>query len=403
MDADERRAEGDRPIAGAASAGSDVDRAELRAALDDLDDAILRVDASGRIRLANAATERLFGATVDALVGLPLDRFLGAAGLASTATLEGATVDAVLVRDEGLPLPVEVRMHPKSAGGARTVVVRRRSAPTGDRPPTSATARVGGLTNELRPRPSAGWTEPPSAPAWYRRHEELLANMSHELRTPLNSIIGFADLMHQRKVGPLSAEHEEYLGDILTSARSLLRLIHDLLDLARIEAGNVELRLEPVDVGRLVDDVKRVLRGPSSAKRHRVAVEIAAEVSTLVVDAARFKQVVYALLSNAIQFTGDGGEIAIRVAPSPADTFRLEVTDSGIGIPALELGAIFEALHRVDGATGRGHRRAGLGLAVVKRVVEAHGGHVEVESTEGVGSTFAVVMPRRPRTPTHER
>ena len=142
-----------------------------------------------------------------------------------------------------------------------------------------------------------------------RLKSEFLANMSHELRTPLNAIIGFAELMHRGKVGPVSAEHQEYLGDILTSSKHLLQLINDVLDLAKVESGKMEFRPEPVDLAKLAGEVRDILRGLAASKRLQVEIHVDPEVATVVVDPARVKQILYNYLSNAIKFTPEGGRI----------------------------------------------------------------------------------------------
>jgi signal transduction histidine kinase len=224
-----------------------------------------------------------------------------------------------------------------------------------------------------------------------RSKSEFLASMSHELRTPLNAIIGFAELMYRGKVGPLAPEHREYLGDILTSSRHLQRLINDLLDLAKLESEKLELRPEAVDLTRLVSDVREVLRELAYAKQLRIEVDVSPELDRVVVDPVRFKQILYNYLSNAIQFTGDGGKIVIRARALSDRCFRLEVEDTGIGIAADEIALLFGELRR---SSARSAKRTGLGLLLTKHLVEAHGGSVGVTSELGTGSTFYAILPR---------
>jgi PAS domain S-box-containing protein len=227
-----------------------------------------------------------------------------------------------------------------------------------------------------------------------RLKSEFLANMSHELRTPLNSIIGFAELMHDGKVGSVSAEHKEYLGDILTSARHLHDLINDVLDLAKIESGTLEVRPEPVDPARLVVEMRDLLRALAARKRIRVQTQIDAGVGRVVVDAAKFKQVLYNYLSNALKFTPDEGRVTVRVGPDGAGHFRVEVEDTGIGIRAEDFGKLFVEFQQLDAGAGKKYPGTGLGLALTKRLVEAQGGRVGVRSTPGQGSVFFAVLPR---------
>jgi PAS domain S-box-containing protein len=227
-----------------------------------------------------------------------------------------------------------------------------------------------------------------------RMKGQFLANMSHELRTPLNAIIGFAELMHSGKVGPLAADHHEYLGDILTSSRHLLQLINDILDLAKVESGKMEFRPERVDLGKLVGEVRDILRGLAAEKRLNVATQIDPQAGTAFIDPARVKQVLYNYLSNAIKFTSEGGLVTARIIAQETALFRLEVEDSGIGISAEDIDKLFVEFHQLDASSAKRFQGTGLGLAMTKRIVEALGGRVEVRSTPGKGSTFSAVLPR---------
>lgn len=149
-----------------------------------------------------------------------------------------------------------------------------------------------------------------------RLKSEFLANMSHELRTPLNAVIGFSALMHAGKAGPLSETQQEYLGDILTSSRHLLQLINDVLDLAKVESGRVELRLEDVDLGKLMNEVKDILRGLAAEKRIKLGIEIDAALSVVHVDPRLLKQVLYNYLSNAIKFTPENASFECERLPT---------------------------------------------------------------------------------------
>jgi nitrogen-specific signal transduction histidine kinase/CheY-like chemotaxis protein len=227
-----------------------------------------------------------------------------------------------------------------------------------------------------------------------RLKTEFLANMSHELRTPLNAIIGFAELMHRGKVGPVSAEHHEYLGDILTSSKHLLHLINDVLDLAKIESGKMEFRPESVDLDKLARDACDIVRGLAASGRLQVDTHVDAEVATVIVDPARVKQILYNYLSNAIKFTAPGGRITIRIAPEGPALFRIDVEDTGVGIAADDLDKLFVEFQQLDASAAKQYQGTGLGLALTKKLAEAHGGQIAVRSTPGEGSTFSVILPR---------
>ena len=227
-----------------------------------------------------------------------------------------------------------------------------------------------------------------------RLKSEFLANMSHELRTPLNAIIGFAELLHDGQVNPASPQHQEFLGDILASGRHLLQLINDVLDLAKVEAGKLEFRPEPIQINRVIQEVCAILRTAESSKRINLETEIDATVDELVLDPGRLKQVAYNYLSNALKFTGIGGHVTIRVVAEGPDHFRFEVQDSGTGVAPKDLGKLFIEFQQLDTGLNKRHQGTGLGLALTKRLVEAQGGTVGVTSELGTGSTFFAVLPR---------
>ncbi|HXG51273.1 MAG TPA: PAS domain S-box protein [candidate division Zixibacteria bacterium] len=236
-----------------------------------------------------------------------------------------------------------------------------------------------------------------AAEAANRLKSEFLANMSHELRTPLNAIIGFAQLMHDGKVGPLSATHQEYLGDILHSAHHLLQLINDILDVAKIEAGKMEFTPVPVDLAGIAAEAKTVVQGLAVRKRIRLEVDVDPALTGVVADARGLKQVLYNYLSNAIKFTAEGGHVTLRIRPEPPDRFRIEVEDDGIGIRAQDIGKLFSEFQQLDSGSGKQYAGTGLGLALTRRLVEAQGGEVGVRSEFGKGSLFYAVLPRTPR------
>lgn len=229
-----------------------------------------------------------------------------------------------------------------------------------------------------------------------RLKSEFLANMSHELRTPLNAIIGFAELMHDGKVGAVSPVHQEYLGDILTSARHLLQLINDVLDLSKIEAGKMDFHPEPVNLSKVVGEVTDILRALAAQKRIHVETEVDEKIADVVTDPGKLKQVLYNYLSNALKFTPDEGRVTVRVLPEGDKYFRLEVDDSGIGIAPEDQSRLFQEFQQLDAGTSKRYQGTGLGLALTKRIVEAQDGHVGVLSKPGEGSRFYAAVPRQP-------
>jgi signal transduction histidine kinase/CheY-like chemotaxis protein len=226
-----------------------------------------------------------------------------------------------------------------------------------------------------------------------RHKSQFLANMSHELRTPLNSIIGFSEVLLDESLGALSAEERrEFLGNILSSGRHLLRLINDILDLSRIEAGRVELRLERLALAEMIEGVLTTVRPLAAKKQISIDVDLDPTLSTLVADTGKVKQILYNLLANAIKFTGEGGRAGLRLTRQASEAW-FAVWDTGIGIEPADQARIFEEFQQVETTTARQYEGTGLGLALAKKFVELHGGRIWVDSTPGEGSTFTFTLP----------
>ena len=227
-----------------------------------------------------------------------------------------------------------------------------------------------------------------------RMKSEFLANMSHELRSPLNGIIGFAELLHDGRLGAVSEKVKEFLARIHKSARHLLQLINDLLDLSKIEAGRLSLYPEPVHLAGLIEEVVAIQAAVAAPKKIRIVTELSPEIGSVTTDASRFRQILYNYLSNALKFTDEGGEVTVRLQPQGANEFCLEVSDTGIGIAPQDIPRLFTEFQQLDATASKRYPGTGLGLALTKRIVEAQGGEVGVRSRPGEGSTFFVVLPR---------
>ena len=231
-----------------------------------------------------------------------------------------------------------------------------------------------------------------------RQKSEFLANMSHELRTPLNAVIGFSEMLHAGRLGPLTARQVEFVGHIAASSRHLLALIDDVLDLSKIEAGRLQLRPERVDVRATVEHVVDILREMSARKGIAIEVDVSSEVGEVFLDPARLKQVLYNYLSNALKFTPDGGHVTVRGRTEGSASFRIEVQDTGIGIRKEDVGRLFQAFQQLDSSSSKRYPGTGLGLSLTRQIVTSQGGRVGVVSTPGEGSTFFAVLPRAQET-----
>jgi signal transduction histidine kinase len=225
---------------------------------------------------------------------------------------------------------------------------------------------------------------------------EFLANMSHELRTPLNAIIGFSQVLRDEMVGSVNSKQAEYLDDIISSGQHLLSLINDVLDLSKVEAGQVELEVHPFSLREALERGVVMVRERATEDGVRVAFVADPEVDVVAGDERRIKQVIFNLLSNAVKFTPAGGEIDVSATRANGEV-RVSVADTGPGIAPEDQERIFEEFQQSE--TGVGLREGtGLGLALSKRYVELHGGRIWVESELGRGSTFTFALPGRSTT-----
>jgi signal transduction histidine kinase len=221
----------------------------------------------------------------------------------------------------------------------------------------------------------------------------MLAGLSHELRTPLGAVLGFAQLLRDGRAGALTEEQVEYVDDVLTGAGYLLRVVNDALDLARVEAGVVEMRPERIDLHALVAEAQATVAPLASAHHITVTARFRDEVP-LTADPGRVRQVLLNYLSNAVKYSHSGDEVVVEVAREGERGVRLTVRDNGPGIPATEMGRLFVEFQRLS--SDRDVPGSGLGLAITKRLVEAMGGSVSAESSPGGGSAFHAILPLEP-------
>jgi signal transduction histidine kinase len=229
-----------------------------------------------------------------------------------------------------------------------------------------------------------------------RHKSEFLTNMSHELRTPLNAIIGFSEVLAERMFGDVNDKQAEYLTDILESARHLLSLINDILDLSKIEAGRMELEPTSFDLTATIENTLILVRERAQRRSIELAKQIDGRLGVIEADERKVKQVLLNLLSNALKFTPEGGRIDVHAGVRDAMA-EISVTDNGVGIAPQDQEAVFEEFRQV-GALTRKVEGTGLGLAISRKFIELHGGRIRVSSTPGAGSTFTFTLPiRQPR------
>ena len=284
------------------------------------------------------------------------------------------------------------------------------------RPQSSLPERftIGGRTVQVRLRPMDGdivlaiysditdrkAAEEKLTQAWVdadlgnRAKSEFLANMSHELRTPLNAIIGFSEVICEQMLGPLGDQkYLEYMHDIHASGMHLLAIVNDVLDMAKIEAGKLELRRTPIAVGAMFDESIRMVSERARSRSIRLTVD-RLEAETVVADERAIKQVTLNLLSNAVKFSPDRGRVSVRALAARDGSFVLEVEDHGIGMTAAGIERALQPFGQVSTPETRPQSGTGLGLPITKGLVEAHGGSMVIESAAGRGTTVRVVLPQ---------
>ena len=239
-----------------------------------------------------------------------------------------------------------------------------------------------------------------------RLKSNFLATMSHELRTPLTSVIGYSEMMLEGLGGPLTAEQREYLGIIMEKGENLLQLITSILDISKIEAGRVRLVVTEVDAAQVMRDAVATVLPLARKKGLKVSCD-PGPLPRFQADRDKVRQCLVNLCSNAVKFTPPGGSIIVSAEGLPGERVAIHVADTGIGIPDEHVDRVFDVFYQVDGSSTREYGGAGLGLAIVRSFVEAHGGEVTVRSAPGEGSTFTLLLPIRaavaPALPAPER
>ncbi|MHB1168571.1 MAG: sensor histidine kinase [Longimicrobiales bacterium] len=372
--------------------------ARLRAIVEGIADGIVIVDPDGLIRFANTAAERLFGRTAEMLLGSNLG-FPVMAGESTEVEIVRPGADVVIAELRTVEIDWEAR--PALLISLRDVTDRHRAEEQARELAREQAARAAAQDAEERYRrlaqEKASLAEENAvlyqrSEAASRAKSEFLAIVSHELRTPLNAIMGYTDLLTSEISGPVTETQCRQLERIRASSRHLMEVVDDILTFSRMEAGREDLHLEAADYCRLAHEAASLVLPIADQKGVPVEVTAPEEPCSGETDPRKVRQILLNLLSNAVKFTDQG---AVRLEAQPdGDEIVFHVHDSGIGIPASHLEAIWEPFWQVEDAHTRRAGGTGLGLSVVHRLCRMMGGDVGVRSTHGEGTTFTVRLPR---------
>jgi PAS domain S-box-containing protein len=369
-------------------------------------DALMMTDQQGIISDVNQQMMALTGRTRDELIGAPCRNFF------TDPVRADAAIHHVLVENKVTDYELTVRAR----NGVETVVSYNAATfHDRDRKLQGVFASARDVTERKRFERTLEENNVELQNA-SRMKSEFLATMSHELRTPLNAIIGFSEALSDGMMGPMSELQSEYIGDILSSGQHLLSLINDILDLSKVEAGMMTLELEEVDLHNLLSNSLSIVREKAAAQHIQLTLDTGDGLGAPQLDMRKTKQIVYNLLSNAVKFSANGGKVTLaarRVARDAVGTLpgnwplhsfpladsgcqeflELRVTDSGIGISQVNMAKLFQAFSQIDSSLARKFEGTGLGLAMVRQLVDLLGGTSAVASAVDQGACFAVWLP----------
>jgi PAS domain S-box-containing protein len=362
-------------------------------------DFIILLDKDFRFLEVNDRVVDFYGYTRDELIGMHASQLRAPAtkenfiNQIELAQVSGkALYETVHQRKDGSNFPVEISLRAIDNDGQRFYQAVIRDITERKHAEAEIEKYNKHLEDMVRERTAELSVAKERAESADRLKSAFLAAMSHELRTPLNSIIGFTGMVLQGLAGPINKEQEKQLGMVRGSARHLLDLINDILDISKIEAGQLQIMSEMFGLRKSIEKAVQIILPLAYKKNLRLHFKIGDDVSEMSGDQRRVEQIMINLLSNAVKFT-DNGEI-IFSCDAGKDSITLSVEDTGIGIKPENLSMIFDAFRQVDTGIARVQEGTGLGLNITKKLVEMMGGSIHVESEMGKGSTFTVILPK---------
>ena len=376
-------------------------RAVMDSVVNDSFDGIVVADGNGNISLFNPAAQRMFGFEPQQTIGRPIEELIplvkqfrserGADRMRMTSEHPVAHTEPceiTLSQRDGTPFIIELVMTTSKM----SISNDRRERRTRERHVEIYTFR--NITDQRRTEAALAAKE--QAELANRAKTEFVANMSHELRTPLNAIIGFSELLQSEVYGALgSPQNKSYIEDIHMSGVHLLKVVNDILDIAKIEAGEMELYEEETDVVGVVQGCEQLIKERASKANVKLHTDLPVNMPLLRADERKLKQIILNLLSNAVKFTPAGGSVTMRCVIESDGGFAMSVADTGIGIAAKDIPKALEKFGQVDSSLQRKHDGTGLGLPLVKAMVELHGGALSLESEVGVGTKATIRFPRQ--------
>lgn len=387
-----------------AAAHAAAEASRYREVVEAAPDAIVKVDAKGRIVLLNRATESLFGYGREELIGQPVEILIPYASRAAHEGHRQAYSKNPVTRPMGHGMTLRAR---KKSGAEFTVEISLSPVHAANEMRTLAVIRdvterkhieeqMRAMEHEFNRKLAAKNDELQVRNEEIERADrlksEFLASMSHELRTPLHTVIGFSQLLAEEIQGPLNEKQRRFVDHIYRDSQHLLELINDILDLSKIESGKIELRREIFEAATEVQSVGDSISQGAASKSIQLEVQIENN-PVLNADKVRFREILFNLLSNALKFTPAGGQILVDTAPAEPGFCCFRVQDTGIGIPDGHKEAVFDKFYQV-GSTTKGVREGtGLGLSITRHLVELHGGRIWVRSEPGKGSCFSFTIP----------